>query len=220
MSDQDNLLFRYLGISPRTPEAAVLRLMVQLAVQAVEGDEGSLLVFDPEARDLTFVMTYGSDESESVLIGQRVPLGKGITGLAAETGEVQIGAPTFKDVDQTEAVGQIQSVIAAPMMLDDRLMGVITAISNRAEKRFSIENAELYAAVATIAAVMVDQNQRLKAYEGAEDAGEAKVMGASGLEQEIYERVGNLLRRDPATVRQVANVLEAIDGMTGGGETS
>ena len=92
---QADLMTRYLGLMPATGEDQVLRLIVETGVRAVGADEGSLLVYDPEANDLTFVMTYGNKESESILIGQRVPFGKGLAGLAAETGEVQIGAPRY-----------------------------------------------------------------------------------------------------------------------------
>ena len=60
------------------------------------GAQGSLLVLDEKKKELVFAMTIGSRSSEMTLIGQRVPLGKGITGLAAQMREVQIGAPTFK----------------------------------------------------------------------------------------------------------------------------
>lgn len=47
-------------------------------------------------RNSYLTMTIGNRSSEMTLIGQRVPLGKGITGLAAQMREVQIGAPAFK----------------------------------------------------------------------------------------------------------------------------
>ena len=79
------LMSRYLGLMPATGEDQVLRLIVETGVRAVGADEGSLLVYDPETNDLTFVMTYGNAESESILVGQRVPFGQGLAGLAAET---------------------------------------------------------------------------------------------------------------------------------------
>ena len=60
------------------------------------GAQGSLLVLDEKKKELVFAMTVGNRSSEMTLIRQRVPLGKGITGLAAQMRGAQIGAPAFK----------------------------------------------------------------------------------------------------------------------------
>ena len=85
MEDSGTLMGEYLGILPQTSEAEILRLLIQTGAQIVDAEEGSLLVVDEESDDLRFAMTVGSEESEAKLLGQRVPLGKGITGLAATT---------------------------------------------------------------------------------------------------------------------------------------
>ena len=77
MPTTHHVLYAYLGIVPRTPEAAVLRLLVELGVQYVRADEGSLLALDQRKNQLVFAMTAGPAESEQTLLGQRVPLGKG-----------------------------------------------------------------------------------------------------------------------------------------------
>jgi GAF domain-containing protein len=209
------LMTRYLGLMPATGEDQVLRLIVETGVRAVSADEGSLLVYDPEANDLTFVMTYGNKESEGILIGQRVPFGQGLTGLAAETGEVQIGAPRYKDVRQSETMGGINAVIAAPMMLGDKLIGVITAISNRPDRRFSMEDAQLYACLATIAALVVNQALMLRARSETPDQAMLQPAALAGdpLAADVLARVGRLLQRDTATVRQLSRMLEAVEAM-------
>lgn len=214
---QAELMTRYLGVMPRTGEDQVLRLIVETGVRGVGADEGSLLVYDPDTNDLTFVMTYGNKESEDILIGQRVPFGKGLAGLAAETGEVQIGAPRYKDVRQTETMGGIKAVIAAPMMLGDRLIGVITAISNQDEKRFTTADAEIYACLATIAALVVNQSLLLRAQGQGGDGAvpQPAALAADPVEQEVMQRVGRLLQRDRGTVRQLARLLEAAEAMAG-----
>jgi GAF domain-containing protein len=211
---QSELMRRYLGVMPRTGEDQVLRLIVETGVRAVGADEGSLLVYDPDANDLTFVMTYGNADSEAMLVGQRLPFGQGLAGLAAETGEVQIGAPRYKDIRQAETMGGIKAVIAAPMMLGDRLIGVITAVSDDEGKRFSMADAELYACLATIAALVVNQSLLLRPVEEETAPAEATALGADPLEREVLERIGRLLQRDRETVRQVARMLEALEAMS------
>lgn len=152
----------YFGIEPESRDARILRLVVQTVVQGVDADEGSLLVAEPEAGDLYFAMTIGDAESEKTLLGQRVPMGQGLTGLAAATQEVQIGSPTFSDVKQTDrkSTGP-EAVLAAPLVTGDRLIGVVTAVSFREGKRFTARDATFAGQLATIAAVLVDQTMRL-----------------------------------------------------------
>jgi GAF domain-containing protein len=216
---QAELMTRYLGLMPRTGEDQVLRLIVETGVRAVRADEGSLLVYDPDANDLTFVMTYGSEASEDILVGQRVPFGQGLAGLAAETGEVQIGAPRYKDVRQSETIGGIKAVIAAPMMLGDRLIGVITAVSDDEGKRFTMDDAQLYACLATIAALVVNQALMLRARSGesADATSDPLALAADPVAQEVMARVARLLQRDPGTIRQVAKMLEAIEALAPAG---
>jgi transcriptional regulator with GAF, ATPase, and Fis domain len=211
-----DLMQRYLAVMPRTGEEQVLRLIIEMGARAVGADEGSLLIFDPKTDELVFIMTYGS--SEEVLIGQRLPVGKGITGLAAASREVQIGAPIYKDIKQTEAIGTIQAVIAAPMVLGDDLIGVITAVSTKPDKRFTMADGQLYASLATVAAVVVHQLQRIRALEGGTEPNrEPAALAADPAQQEVMDRISRLLQRDPQVVRQVATMLGAIEAMTPGG---
>lgn len=214
-----DLMTRYLGVMPNADEDQVLRLVVETGVRSVGADEGSLLVYDPEANDLTFIMTYGQKGSEETLLGERVPFGQGVTGLAAATGEVQFGAPRYKDVKQTESVGRVAAVIAAPMMLGDRLIGVITAVSNKAEKRFSTPDGELFACLGAIAALVVNQSLRLKAQGGAAAGADPLAFAADPLEREVMDRVVRLLQRDTTTVRNLARMLEAVEAMAPAGGT-
>ena len=211
-----DLMERYLGVLPRTGEDEVLRLIIETGARAVGADEGSLLIFDADTNELVFIMTYGG--SEEVLIGQRLPIGEGITGLAAATGEVQIGAPKFKDIKQSEAIGTIKAVIAAPMQLGDNLIGVITAVSTKPDKRFTMADGQLYACLATIAALVVHQLDRIRALEGRAGPGtEPAALAADPAQQEVMDRIARLLQRDPQVVRQVATMLGAIEAMTPGG---
>src|SRR5213083_118567 len=140
MSDQP-LLSIYLGILPQMPETKILRLLLETAIQVLGADEGSLLVYDAPSKSLRFAMTVGDKESAAKLEGQSVPLGKGLTGFAAVTREVQVGAPIYHDVHQTRkrsgGIGEPEAEIAAPMAVGEALIGVLTAVSFRSGKRFS-----------------------------------------------------------------------------------
>jgi len=219
MKADRHVLSTYLGIARQTPEEAVLRLLVELGIDYVGADEGSLLVVDRDSNELVFAMTAGGAESEKALVGQRVPLGKGLTGLAAATGQVQIGAPTFKDIRQRKRAagqgGHPSAVLAAPMLINDEVIGVITAASFDVKKRFTQRDAALCAKIASVAAVVVEQHRRLRALEELH-RGKAAIKPISENERrrsEIIDAVARLTRRYPARLADVLSLLKAIDAV-------
>jgi len=144
----------------------VLALLIELGAQFVAAHEGSLLVVDEASNELVFAMTVGRETSGKPLVGQRVPIGKGLVGLAAQTHQVQIGAPTFhlpQDQENRDQAEAPRAEIAAPLLIDDTLIGVITAVSFQEDKRFSSADALLYARIAWVIAVVIDQRRRLAA---------------------------------------------------------
>jgi transcriptional regulator with GAF, ATPase, and Fis domain len=202
----------FLSVAPKSSEESVLRLLVELGAQSVGAEEGSLLVLDPAAKELVFAMTVGSATSEKTLVGQRVPLGEGITGLAAATREVQIGAPVFKGVEQASerADAGPEAVIAAPMLVDDEVVGAITAVSFAKGKRFTGEHASLYARIGAVAGLVVQQLHNIKALEKAAPAGD-------GSEQEIAESLARLRRIGPGALAHVARLLKEIEAVVASG---
>lgn len=211
------LLAEYLGLLPATPEAGALRQIVEIGIGVIQADEGSLLVMDADAGDLRFAMTVGSADSEKTLLGQRVPLGSGITGLAAATRQAQIGAPVYKDVAQTErlSVGP-ESVIAAPMLLGELVIGVLTAVTFTKGRIFNSQEAVLYARFARLAALLVEQTRRLKVREG--ESPQARALGGvARLEQEALGRMQRIVAERPDALGPLARILEAVEEISAGG---
>ena len=216
-----NVLGTYLGISAESSEEKVLRLLIELGAQFVGAKEGSLLVVDEATSELVFAMTAGNAESEKSLIGQRVPLGEGLVGFAAQTHEVQIGAPRF-DVpgasDDGQQGGKPTAVLAAPMLIGERLIGVITAVSFDADKRFGSTDAMLYGRLATVAGVVVDQRQRLAAIEAfqRDEAMPAAQDEATRTDRQIVESVQRLVKAKPAAKPLIVQLLGAVESLVGG----
>jgi GAF domain-containing protein len=214
-SGSEQLLAEYLGVLPATPEALALRLLVEIGVSVVAADEGSLLVVDPDGRNLRFAMTVGA--SEATLLGQRVPIGSGITGLAAATRQVQVGAPVFRDVEQTERLSEgPESVIAAPMMLGDTVIGVMTAVTFTKGRLFSANESDLYARFSGLAALLVEQTRLLKIRQ--EGAAQASGLGeAARLEQEILASLRRIVANRPTALAPLAQILSGLEAITGRG---
>ena len=218
LSSLQNLI----GILPNSSEEQVLRLLVQVGVDAVGGSEGSVLLYDKDDNSLQFAMTYGDSESEQKLLGQKVPMGKGLTGLSASTLEVQIGAPTFSGVEQAKRgedreSNEPESVIAAPMTANDQLIGVMTAVSHEKGKRFNAKDGTLYMGLATIAGLVISQNQRLS-LAGLQTDEELQKAGQH--EAFIVRSVARLTHRSPEALQEIASILGGIEALISAGGSS
>lgn len=203
--DSDQYVERYFGVLAGGRLTRAVRTALDWAVDTVGGSEGSLLAHDEQANDLCFVMTARNPESEAALLGQRVPLGQGITGLAAASGEVQVGAPVYKDVQQTERLSDgPEAVLAAPVLLGEELVGVITAVTFEPGRRFGAAEAERFARAAAVIAAL------LEAARG--HGGPALAYGAAAQREEaVLERLRLLARRDPDALAAVEQLLQAVE---------
>lgn len=189
-----------------------LRLAVELGVQTVDADEGSLLVLDESTRELVFAMTVGDNRSETVLVGQRVPMGQGLTGLAALTGEVQVGVPSYAAIQQSSHRDDSgpRYLIAAPMFAHDRLVGILTAASFRHERQFSPEDVRLFGRVAALAGIVVAEGQREKTQMDMRDNSFVAKDETDLLQQELAEVLRQLVQGDTSRMRTVLQMLKQI----------
>ncbi|MEO1200750.1 MAG: GAF domain-containing protein [Pseudomonadota bacterium] len=181
-------------------------LFCDLAVGATGSDESSILLLDSASDVLRFVTTMSKDGPETKLIGFSVPMGEGITGLAAKSGEVQIGAPTYDDADLSEATGAVQHVVAAPIIGKTGLLGAATAISFGREDSYGMEDARRLAGVAEAAALAIDTMMADELSAGTE------------LSQRTYEIVQRLAAslntlpsQDPVLMMSVEALLEHLE---------
>jgi GAF domain-containing protein len=207
-------LSRAIGVGGTGLEVQALRRLLTLAIATVDAAEGSLLVWDEEIGELRFIATVGNEASEAALMGQRVPLGKGITGLAAVTREVQVGAPTYRDIRQTERLSAgPEAVVAAPLVVADRLLGVITGVTFKPGQRFGRREAMAYGEYAAVMAVLLEQARRLAEVAALESGIDRMTPGTATTEREIVERLARLVSNRGEVLGAVARLLEAIEAL-------
>lgn len=203
-----------IGIGAAGLGSQAMRRVLALAVAAIEADEGSFLALDEGLGELRFVATVGNEESEKALLGQRVPLGSGITGLAAATGEVHVGAPTFKDIRQTERLSTgPEAVVAAPLLAGDRVLGVMTGVSFQPGRRFGQREVAVYGEHAAVMAALLEQAQRLDAIGGLQADPSIAAPRAANLEKEIVTRLARLVSGSPEALGAAARLLESIEAL-------
>ena len=125
-------------------------------------DAFSILVVDADARALRHLFSIRYDKRVDI---DNIPLGKGITGAAATSREVVRVHDTNKDPRYIASHAEIRSEVAVPLVVQDRVVGVMDLESERVgyftddhirtltllapQIATSVENARLYDELAT-----------------------------------------------------------------------
>jgi hypothetical protein len=160
-------LATYLSLGRTLKDDELLRLIMEIGLGMMRADEGSLLLLDREKEELEFMITIGQPGAEEKLKGQRFSMHQGITGLAASTGEPQTGGPTYQGIKQPEYKAghakEPEAVLAAPMLVEDETVGVITAISFKGGRTFSADDVKLYCRFAQLCGTVIRQRRREEA---------------------------------------------------------
>jgi len=141
----------------------LLSVIMESAKEMFQVEACSVLLVDEETGDLTFEVAVG-DRSQEVA-RQRIPKGQGIAGRVVQTGEpLVVGSVSddphfFRGVDQ--AVGfQTRNLMAVPLQVRGRTIGVVESINTRNRANFTSEDVSLAGALASQAAIAID-NARL-----------------------------------------------------------
>jgi len=144
----------------------LLHNILDNAVSILNCEAGTLFLVDDQTGDLIFRVTVGPVAGN--LLGQRIPAGTGVVGRAVQTrmpvieNEAQKSvSPRFGETDkQTGFISR--SLLAVPMQIKDRVLGVIEVINRRDGLPFISDDQNILTAFAGQAAVAIE-NARLLA---------------------------------------------------------
>jgi len=183
---------------------ALLSAIVEVARSIFGAKASSVLLLDEETEELVFAAVVG--EGEEHLLGMRFPAGKGIAGwvLATRTSLVIEDVrqdPRFAG-DVAEDTGYIPSgLMAAPLLYDERALGVLEVLDRPERSLFSLQEMELLGLFANQAAIAVDLLLRARKAEHLleDDGGELALVArlaaaVDALEDERREAGLRLLR--------------------------
>lgn len=156
-------LEQLLSISRRLSSTLEMRPLLQQIVESAEGltdaDGASILLME-DGEILRFAAATGP---ESVLLqSARVPLDRSLAGWVVQQREMAIVEDAQKDARMynIDAVDATQSIIAAPMIFGNDVIGVLEAVTTKTRHQFTQQDRETMETLASLAAVAV-QNARL-----------------------------------------------------------
>ena len=135
----------------------LLRLVVQVTAEIMNSKISSLMLFDPEKKELVVKATQSISEAYNKK--PNIPLGKGIAGIVAKENKAACILDIKKDVrylnqDVAKKEG-LCSLACVPLAVKGRVIGVLNCYTSKKHK-FSKHELDLLTALASQAAVAIE----------------------------------------------------------------
>ena len=188
----------------------VLQTIMVQAIEVLQGEAGSVLLLEESDGDLVFAATAGP--SGEKLRGTRVPVAASLAGQAVREGRSLIVGNAQHDDRLYRRVDGItglttQNLLATPLQVRDRIIGVLEVINKRAGQ-FTLTDLALLEALAVPAATAIE-NARL--YEAAlRHAEEIQRSQAQLIRSEKLAATGRL---SVSLAHEINNPLQAIQNL-------
>jgi transcriptional regulator with GAF, ATPase, and Fis domain len=140
----------------------LLEVIVRTAAQVIAAQAGSLFLIDPVAQDLVFEVAIGGKAAEVSKL--RVPLGHGIAGLVALSGQpmsiTNAENSPLQASDVANAVGYTpHSILCVPLYYHDHIIGVLELLDKQGTPSFTDEDIRLLGIFAYQAGIAIEQSR-------------------------------------------------------------
>jgi GAF domain-containing protein len=150
------------AIGSQVSHAALLELIVATAVQVLHAEAGALLLVDEGGDELVFEVAVGGKADTVKAV--RVPIGHGVAGLVALTGQPMAVSDAERDAaaarDIAEQVGYLpRSLLCVPLFYADRIVGVLELLDKEGGGAFTRHDTESLRLFANQAAVAIEHSR-------------------------------------------------------------
>jgi PAS domain S-box-containing protein len=159
--EQKALLDTMQDLSSELELSKVLHAVLERAVSLLNVTGGELAIFDEKSHTLEIVASHSMGESS---VGTRMEIGEGAMGRVAETHEPLL-IPHYQDWEHRSpsyTQDTVQTVMASPLIMGERLVGVIATVHSDPGRAFDKEDLRLLSLFAPQAAIAIE-NARLYA---------------------------------------------------------
>jgi signal transduction histidine kinase len=159
----------------------LLRKIVITAAELTDSEGGSILLWNARTGELHFRTACGARSGRLLEDDIPVPIEGSIAGTVLTSGEPIIVHDAQADPRHYRGVGEqtgseTQSLLAVPLQIKDKRIGVLEAVDKQGDQRFSQEDVDTLMTLAAQAAVAIEN---------------ARLVGAL---RKAYERLGELDR--------------------------
>jgi GAF domain-containing protein len=150
--------------SPVT-HSRLLEMIVETAASVIPSRAASLFLVDEENEELVFEVALGSKAEEVRKF--RVPLGHGIAGLVAVSGQPMAISDARSDPRQATDIAQSvgyepESILCVPLLYEEEVVGVLELLDKEGASSYTAADVATLGLFANQAAVAIEQsrNQR------------------------------------------------------------
>jgi GAF domain-containing protein/GGDEF domain-containing protein len=143
----------------------LLKWLLEISVRAVDASSGSIMLYSAETREL--YIGYATGLSAAVVERTRQKLGDGIAGTVARIQKPlriaeRVPSPVYQEGRERE---HIQSAIAAPLVHEGKLLGVLNVSTNLNEKVLDDSDVETITLLSSKIAPILGQHLLIDAHE-------------------------------------------------------
>jgi len=140
----------------------LLQLIMTSAAELLHAETSSLMLVDEETQELTFEVATGEPGQE--VVKYRVPPGQGIAGWVVENAKPLVidnpsEDPRFYGTIDKSIGFETRNILAVPLIVKDRVIGVVEVINKRDAPGFSQKDLELAVALTNQASVAIDNTR-------------------------------------------------------------
>ena len=140
----------------------LLEMIVETAAQVISAQAASLFLIDTETNELIFEVALGQKAEEVKRF--RVPVGHGIAGLVAMTGQPMSVSDAQQDPRQAAEIAQSvgytpHSILCVPLFYDEQIIGVLELLDKIGAPSFSPSDTASLGLFANMAAVAIEQSR-------------------------------------------------------------
>jgi GAF domain-containing protein len=220
---------------------AVLRSIVEATVTLFDAEAASIALYDAASDRLVFEVAAG-EQGQGVL-GISIAPDQGIAGYVFRTGQALALSDVAQDARFGRAVAEQtaylpRSIVAVPLVTDDRTIGVLEVLDKRSAAAFSLRDIELASVFARQAATaitatrverdvasLLDSGLRALAGPGDPDPATVSEIVAAAIEDvgrddasrlwSLADVIARVRAADPGQLELVIDILGALDRQAG-----
>lgn len=202
-------------LSSKLELAELLATVLELASRVVDAETASLLLLDEKTQELHFDVALGLGEQASKV---RLKLGQGIAGSVAASRKAEIINDVRADARWSAAMDvqsgfSTRSILAVPILLKGRLIGVVEAINKRGGP-FDDGDRRAFEAFASQAGVAID-NARLFSSLRAERFKLATIFAQMTDGCVLTDEAGRVLLANDAALKVLGELPTIAEGLAG-----
>jgi GAF domain-containing protein len=201
----------------RADHLSLLEAIVATATRVIDATAGSLMLLDQRAEELEFQVAVGPGSEE--IKHFRVPVGQGVAGFTASTGQALAIADTSQDTrfarQIAEGSGYVpKNLLCVPLLLRGEVIGVMELLDKRGgATSFTPGDAAILSSFGEQAALAIDQSLQSQSLE-------RLILDAAGGDEQLRADVARsvtIATQDPAYARTLA-LAKRIASIAGAGE--